>query len=64
MALQAGERYRCPEPNCGCEIHVIKGAQPGSGGDLSPRCCCGKAMQRVSFPACTAAAMTAVRPTG
>jgi len=47
MALQAGERYRCPEPHCGCEIQVIKGAQPGSGGDLRPRCCCGKAMQRV-----------------
>jgi len=88
MALQTGERYRCPDPQCGCEnenspqlaagyqrggfalkirdfqtsgqfskrsklrgirpvaIEVAKGAQPGSGGDLNPRCCCGKEMQR------------------
>lgn len=47
MALQQGERYRCPDPNCGCEIEVTKGAKPGSGGNLNPRCCCGKEMQKV-----------------
>ena len=25
MALQRGERYRCPDPDCGCEIEVTKG---------------------------------------
>jgi hypothetical protein len=47
MALQKGERYRCPDASCGCEIEVTKAAQPGSGGNLNPRCCCGKEMQRV-----------------
>jgi len=26
MALQKGERYRCPDANCGCEIEVISRA--------------------------------------
>jgi hypothetical protein len=47
MALQAGENYRCPNANCGCEIEVIKGATPGGGGSAAPRCCCGSAMIRV-----------------
>jgi hypothetical protein len=36
MALQQGERYRCPDPKCGCEIQVTKGAQPRQGGNLKP----------------------------
>jgi hypothetical protein len=24
MALQKGERYRCPDQECGCEIEVTK----------------------------------------
>ncbi len=47
MALQKGEKYRCPDIDCGCEIEVTKGAVPGKGGDQAPRCCCGKAMQKV-----------------
>ncbi len=47
MALKKGERYRCPDPDCGCEIEVTKGPEPGKGGDLNPRCCCGKEMQRI-----------------
>jgi hypothetical protein len=47
MALPAGERYCCPDANCACEIEVTRGAKPGTGGDLAPRCCCGKEMQRV-----------------
>jgi len=42
MALQKGEKYQCTDPQCGCEIDVRKGAAPGKGGDLAPRCCCGK----------------------
>ncbi|MGH7792649.1 MAG: hypothetical protein ACREOB_10090 [Thermodesulfobacteriota bacterium] len=44
MALKEGEVYKCPDPNCGCEITVTKGAAPSKGGDLAPRCCCGKEM--------------------
>ncbi len=46
MALKKGERYRCPDAECGCEIEVTKGAAPGKGGDQSPRCCCGKEMKK------------------
>jgi hypothetical protein len=46
MALQKGERYRCPDSDCGCEIEVTKGAAPGKGGNMAPRCCCGKEMQK------------------
>lgn len=46
MALKTGERYHCPDPNCGCEIEVTKGSEPGGGGDQPPRCCCGKEMQK------------------
>lgn len=48
MAFKKGERYRCPDEKCGCEIEVMKGAAPGEGGDQAPRCCCGKEMQKVS----------------
>ncbi|GAC1445923.1 MAG: hypothetical protein NVSMB56_00650 [Pyrinomonadaceae bacterium] len=48
MALQKGKRYRCLDADCGCEIEVTKGATHGKGGDQSPRCCCGKEMQKVS----------------
>jgi len=44
MALEKGEVYRCPDPDCGCEITVTRGAAPGKGGDQAPRCCCGKQM--------------------
>jgi hypothetical protein len=47
MALQTGERYRCPTAECGCEIEVTKGAGAG-GGDQAPRCCCGMEMQKVN----------------
>lgn len=29
MAFQQGDRYGCPDPECGCEIQVTKGAAPG-----------------------------------
>jgi hypothetical protein len=44
MALKEGEVYKCPNPDCGCEITVTKGAQPGGGGNQAPRCCCGMEM--------------------
>ncbi len=47
MAFQKGERYRYPDPDCGCEIEVIQGAKPGQGGDQNRRCCCGKEMQKI-----------------
>jgi len=28
MAFKQGEVYKCPDPQCGCEITVTKGAPP------------------------------------
>jgi hypothetical protein len=36
MVLRTAEKYRCPDPECGCEIEVTKGAGEGQGGDLNP----------------------------
>lgn len=47
MAFKTGEKYRCPDSECGCEIQVMKGAALGKGGDQNPRCCCGKEMQKI-----------------
>ncbi len=47
MPLREGEIYRCPDPNCGCEITVTKGAPPDCKGNEQPRCCCGKQMEKV-----------------
>jgi hypothetical protein len=46
MAFKQGEKYRCPDPECGCEIKVTKGAAPGKGGNQNPRRCCGKRCRR------------------
>jgi hypothetical protein len=48
MAFQEGERYRCPDQECGCEILITRGAAPGKGGDRNPTCCCGLEMVKVS----------------
>lgn len=48
MPLREGEVYRCPDPSCGCELTVTKGAQSGAGGNQAPTCCCGKTMQKKS----------------
>ena len=46
MPLNKGERYRCPEPSCGCEIEVTKGAPESCHGTAQPRCCCGRDMEK------------------
>lgn len=47
MALEEGERYRCTQPGCGCEIEVVRGPQGDAAGDEAPRCCCGREMEKV-----------------
>lgn len=44
MALEEREVSRCPEPECGCEVTVSRGAAPGKRGALNPCCSCGKEM--------------------
>ena len=57
MAFRKGERYSCPDPTCGCEIEVTRGAQSGGGGDHAPRCCCGEEMKLMAVPAEKGAAL-------
>ncbi|HVT02592.1 MAG TPA: hypothetical protein VHL58_04350 [Thermoanaerobaculia bacterium] len=47
MPFKKGERYKCPDSNCGCEIEVTKGAPASCNGTEKPRCCCGREMQAV-----------------
>ena len=47
MALRKGEKYRCPNANCGCEIEVTRGPQGSEAGTQPPRCCCGMEMERI-----------------
>jgi len=44
MAFKSGDRFKCPEPSCGCEIEVTKGAPESCNGNEQPRCCCGREM--------------------
>jgi len=44
MALKQGETYKCPDPKCGVEIKVTRGAEATCKEIRSPRCCCGKDM--------------------
>jgi hypothetical protein len=47
MALQEGEVYRCPDPQCGCEVTVTRSAAPGCPGDRNPTCCQGHVMEKI-----------------
>ncbi|MEV8311749.1 hypothetical protein AB0P36_31580 [Streptomyces flavidovirens] len=47
MAFTEGEVYRCPDPACGCELTVTKGAPLTCQGEQNPTCCCGRTMTKV-----------------
>jgi hypothetical protein len=47
MPLVGGEVYRCPGPQCGCEITVTNRAVSGHGGDRNPACCRGHATEKI-----------------
>lgn len=46
MPLREGEVYRCPDPACGCEVTVTKGAPATCTGEQDPTCCCGRTMTK------------------
>ncbi|MET8681946.1 hypothetical protein ABZW18_31295 [Streptomyces sp. NPDC004647] len=48
MPFVEGEVYRCPDPACGCEVTVTKGAPRTCQGQENPTCCCGKTMTKVA----------------
>jgi hypothetical protein len=43
MTMNAGQRYRCQNPDCRCEIEVIKTSTEA---ESNPRCCCGAEMKK------------------
>jgi hypothetical protein len=45
--MQQGEKYQCPNDECGCEISVTKGSQLEDA-DQNPTCCCGEEMEPVT----------------
>ncbi len=47
MPFRQGEVYRCPLPDCGCEVTVTRGAPPDCRGQQNPTCCCGHTMEKV-----------------
>jgi hypothetical protein len=49
MAMLDGEIYRCPNPDCGCEIQVVKGMESEGMSSALPRCCCGTDMELMDF---------------
>lgn len=42
MTMGVGQRYCCQDPNCRCEVEVIKASMEAA---LNPRCCCGGQMK-------------------
>ena len=42
--MQQGERYRCSNEECGCEISVTKASQLDDA-EETPTCCCGEEME-------------------
>ena len=43
MIMMVGQRYRCQNPDCRCEIEVTKTSMEA---DANPRCCCGAEMKK------------------
>jgi hypothetical protein len=43
MGMKKGEKYECTNPECGCEISVVKESEAPNA-NRAPRCCCGEDM--------------------
>ena len=49
MAVNVGDRYRCTDEDCGCEIEVTKPSRSLEEDDEAvPSCFCGSEMERTS----------------
>jgi hypothetical protein len=44
--MKAGETFRCSNPDCGCEVTVVK--EPRQPIRSAPRCSCGRDMELVT----------------
>ena len=47
MLFEKGDRFKCPDSACGCEIEVTRGAPESCNGTEAPRCCCGRDMVKL-----------------
>jgi hypothetical protein len=45
MGWQAGETFRCPNPDCGCELTITRPSNRERGAILPTCCCCGSLME-------------------
>jgi hypothetical protein len=45
--MREGQRFRCQNKQCECEIVVSKTSREG---DFLPKCCCGAAMKKPYHP--------------
>jgi hypothetical protein len=43
MAMEQGEKYECPDPECRCQISVTRRSEAPDA-DQAPRCSCGEEM--------------------
>jgi len=43
MTMNVGQRYRCQNPDCRCEVVVIEASMEGA---FNPQCCCGAKMKK------------------
>lgn len=47
--MTEGEKYVCPNQECGYEIKVTQGPKSGNSGDKeSFQCCCGQQMKKTA----------------
>lgn len=46
-SMREGQILRCQNPNCGCEVRVVRSSVEG---DANPRCCCGAEMKKRYAP--------------
>ena len=45
MGVRIGDKYRCTDPRCGCEVAVVTGSA-SKNNDLDVRCSCGSRMEK------------------
>jgi hypothetical protein len=43
--MQQGEKYRCTNDECGCEITVTRASEIDESEAQNPTCCCGEEME-------------------
>jgi hypothetical protein len=45
MGWQTGEIFKCPNPECGCELTLTRTSKKERGAIFPTCCCCGRLME-------------------